>query len=411
MKSLFSPLVLRNFSALFVLQTSTYLIPLILVPYLIRTVGLELFGTLMFAMAFVIVARICVSYGFDLTATRQVAAGDRHSPDRLSELLVDVTAARLVIWAACFAVLTGLSFFVGQLADIRLLLVVALFILLGEVLFPVWLFQGMERMGTIMFLRLGSKLVTLVLTFALVKGPEDLLLVPALEASTSLAAGLIAFAVARRRFSLLLVRPHLARIRQQFRDGAHIFISTFAVQFYTTVNMIALGLLVGPAAVGAYSLAEKIYSALRGLLGPFIQAIFPVMARMHGTSQFEFNQYYRNVLIYLLPVLGGVGIALFAAAGPLVKLASGSEGDQAVRALQVFAIAFPFAVGSFLSPMLVVRGRSEFLMRITLIGGAIGLVLSPLLSIAYGAVGAVTVFLVVQVYNSIALAFANNSAR
>lgn len=409
MKTLLSPRILRNLGSLLVLQGGSYLIPLLLIPYQIRVLGLDLFGMWMFAMAFVVVARICVNYGFDLTATRQVASDPQGSSLRLSELVADVTTARLLIWAASFAVLVGLSFVVGPLGEVRLLLSFAFFILLGEALFPVWLFQGKEAMGVITVLRLGSKLANLVLVFALVKGPNDLLLIPILEAASSLAAGVAALAMARHRFGLRSVRPRLQRIGTQLRDGGHIFSATLAVQFYTTINTIALGFLMGPAAVGAYALAEKIYSALRGLIGPFVQSIFPAMARLHDTSRTAFTQNYRNVLVYLLPLLCVVGLMLFIAAGPLISLASGRYEETAAHALQVFAIAFPFAIGSFLSPMLVVRGRSGALMRITLVGGVIGIVLSLLLTYSYGVVGAASAFLVVQVYNSIALVLANRS--
>lgn len=407
MKSLFSPVVLRNFGALLTLQAGTYLFPLLLVPYLIRALGLALFGTWMFALAFVVFARICVSYGFDLTATRQVAAGASQSSQRLSEIVADVISARLIIWAFSFAALMGASFVVPELADVRLLMAIAFFILLGEALFPVWLFQGMETMGAITQLRLGAKLVNVVLVLVLVKGPEDLLLVPLLEATTSLAAGVAALALAWRRFRLHIVWPRLQRIVKQLRDGGHLFVAILATQFYTTVNMIILGFVVGPAAVGAYSLADKIYSALRGILGPFVQAVFPAMARLHGAARADFNQSYRSVLLYLFPLLSLVGIALFLTAELLVVLASGAAEMTAIRALQVFAVAFPFAVGSFLAPMLVVRGRSATLMRVTIFGGVLGVVLALPLARMFGAPGAAAAFLAVQVYTSIALIIAN----
>ncbi len=56
--------------------------------------------------------------------------------------------------------------------------------------------------------------------------------------------------------------------------------------------------------------------------------------------------------------------------------------------LCVFAIAFSFALGSFLAPMLVVRKRNNALMRITIVSGIIGLILAPPLSWLYDAAGA-----------------------
>ncbi|WP_447759740.1 flippase [Sphingopyxis panaciterrae] len=407
MKALLSPTVLRNFGALFTLQVGTYVLPLILIPYLVRVLGLEVFGTWMFALAFIIFARICVSFGFDLTATRQVAATARDDQAHLSEILADVISARLIMWVACFVVLTGISFAVDQVAAVRPLLIVGALTLIGEALFPVWLFQGMERMGAIAQLRLGAKLINLLLVVLFVKRPEDVLLVPLFEAITVFASSVVALVLARRRFGVWAVRPNLSRIRTQFRDGGPLFVANLSVQFYTTANMIVLGFILGPVAVGAYSLAEKVYSALRGLLGPFVQAIFPSMTRMFDKSQAEFSQIYRDVLRTLVLILSAVGLALFIAAKPLIWLAAGVANDTAIDTLRVFAIAFPFALGSFLAPMLVVRKRSPELMRITIIGGLIGLVLSPSLSWVFGPAGAAATVLAVQAYNSVALVLAN----
>lgn len=409
MKALFSPTVLRNIGALFVLQAGTYLLPLLLIPYLVRTLGLEIFGTWMFAMAFVIFARICVNYGFDLTATRQVAASSQEHRSDLSALLVDIVTARLFLWIACLVALIVLSLVIEPVSDIRWLLLAASLILVGEALFPVWLFQGLEKMGVITQLRLGAKVVNLLLVVLLVKRPEDVLLIPLIEAGVIFLSSIAALFIAHRSFGIVVVRPRLARVRAQFHDGGAIFVANLAVQFYTTVNLIVLGFIIGPIAVAAYSIAEKIYSALRGLLGPFVQATFPVLTRMHDRSQADFFEIYSTVIRSLVIILCIVGVILFLAAPSLIHLVTGSRDEVAIDALSVFAVAFPFALGSFLAPMLVVRKFNAALMRITIVGGVIGLLLSPLFSWFYGAPGAAGAFLFVQIFNSVMLLSANRS--
>jgi PST family polysaccharide transporter len=409
MKSLFSPVVSRNIGALLVLHFGNYLLPLVLVPYLIRVLGFSVFGQWMFAMAFVVMARICVSYGFDLTATRQVASLADGQSDGLSELLSDVIFARILIWSACYVVVLGLSYLLVDVAQVRVLLAVAMVILVGEVLFPVWLFQGMQTMGVVTYLRLGAKVLNLFLVVLLIKGPKDLLLVPLLEAATAVAAGAMALVWAKRRFALSYARPTLGRLQNQLLDGWAVFISSLAVQFYTTINLIVLGLLIDSTAVGAYALAEKIYSAIRGLLSPFVNAIFPAMAQMHEFARESFSSYYKRVLQSLVPVLVFLGVVVFFLSPIMIYLVSGQSSEIAVITLQIFALSLPFAIGSFLSPMLVVRRRNVQLMRITIVGALLGISCSPLLSIFYGAAGAAGAFLLVQVYNSSALVLANRS--
>lgn len=406
MKELLSARVLKNTGALMVFQVSNYLIPLLIIPYLVRVLGIDTFGQWMFALSFVIFARVCVAYGFDLTAAREVAfaAGDER---KISRLLTDVVMCRLLIWLACFIVLAIVCLCVPKVQAVGGLIFVGMGIVLGEALIPVWLFLGTERMGSITSLRLGSKLLNMVLILLCVHGPGDVLLVPLFEAAISVILGCISVGLAMRYFNLRFVPLSLGRIITQARSGSAVFLSTVAVQLYTTAHTVVLGLVVGPAAVSAYALAEKIYSAIRGLLNPVIQSVFPVMARVHNASASDFSRLYRHATLTLVPVLFLVGLLLYLCAPLFVSLLTGGEDPATLQCLRIFAMAFPFAVGGFLSPMLVVRGGDSHLMWISVGSGIIGLSLAIPLAKMYQAPGAAIAFLVVQIFGAVALVLVN----
>src|SRR5512138_96708 len=65
--------LVSNVFALSVLQFSYYVLPLITVPYLVRVLGAERFGLLMFAAAFNLYFVTLSDVGFDLSATRAIA--------------------------------------------------------------------------------------------------------------------------------------------------------------------------------------------------------------------------------------------------------------------------------------------------------------------------------------------------
>jgi O-antigen/teichoic acid export membrane protein len=394
--------VARNFFSLLVLQGGNYLLPLILVPYLIRTLGLGLFGEWMFALGFVIVARTLVSYGFDLTATRQVAV-NRGRPKLLSDIYVSVLLLRLSIWILCFLVILATSYAFEEIQQVATLILLAMLILVGEILFPVWLFQGMETMGAITQIRLLLKAANVGLVLLFVKSPDHVVLVPILEALTTLVAGIIATALAWRRFRLVWRRPQISQLHHQLREGAAVFVSLTAVHLYTTLNVIVLGFISGSVAVAQYSIAEKIYSAIRGLLGPFVQAVFPAMAAAHDRAQEIFNSTSRRITFNLCIILAFSAGTLLMTADWLIILIVGEADETAVQCLQVFAVSLLFALGSFLSPMLVVRHQAAVLMRITITSGVIGLLVVWPLVLKLGALGATLSFLFVQIFNVTAL--------
>lgn len=403
--SMLNSRVYRNIAALMTLQLGNYIFPLLLIPYLVRVLGVEVFGTWMFALAFVIVARTCVAYGFDLTATRQVALNRDH-PGVLSELYQAVVVVRLVIWMACFAALLLGMLVADDLQRVAMLVSLAMLILIGEILFPIWLFQGAETMALITKIKLATKAVNLLLVLLLVKGPGDILLLPLLEAATSLAAGVVALLVAVRRFNLRWVPIHLSRISSAFRDGAAVFLAQASVHAYTTVNVIILGFLMGPVAVGQYSIAEKIYSAIRGLLSPVVQALFPGMAIKYENSEVEFRKSTVRLAMRIGVLLAAVALIVAITADWLIVIIAGELDEAAINVLRFLGVALFFALGAFLGPMLVAQRRNRLLLKITVIGGMVGLATIWPLVAKFGVTGAAVSFLIVQIYNTGALSLA-----
>src|SRR5690554_7538012 len=76
--------LLGNFLSLSGLQVFTYILPLITLPYLVRVLGVEKYGLVMFAQSFIMFFNILVDYGFNLSATREIAVN--RSEEHTSEL-------------------------------------------------------------------------------------------------------------------------------------------------------------------------------------------------------------------------------------------------------------------------------------------------------------------------------------
>jgi PST family polysaccharide transporter len=65
--------VISNTLSLSGLQVANTLLPLITVPYVVRVIGPGNYGLIAFAQAFVTYFVLLVNYGFDLSASREVA--------------------------------------------------------------------------------------------------------------------------------------------------------------------------------------------------------------------------------------------------------------------------------------------------------------------------------------------------
>ena len=94
-------------------------------------------------------------------------------------------------------------------------------------LVPDFVFMGYERMSVMTVRYVVSKTVGLLLTFALVRSPDDLLIVPAIDVVTSGIAVVWTFAGMRRRFGVKVKLAPLRQSWEELKSSSVVFVANF----------------------------------------------------------------------------------------------------------------------------------------------------------------------------------------
>ena len=94
-------IVLKNFLSLTTLQGISYLLPLVVLPYLVRVIGIEKFGLIAFAQSLVQYFMILTDYGFSLSATRKISLCGEHNK-KVSAIFSSVMTVKLIFAALSF---------------------------------------------------------------------------------------------------------------------------------------------------------------------------------------------------------------------------------------------------------------------------------------------------------------------
>ena len=81
--------VFKNYIYLLMIQGANFILPLITIPYLVRTLGINKFGIVMVAQSFAILLTIITEFGLDMSATRQVAL-IKNDKKKVSQYFFDV---------------------------------------------------------------------------------------------------------------------------------------------------------------------------------------------------------------------------------------------------------------------------------------------------------------------------------
>ncbi|MDP2927461.1 MAG: flippase [Candidatus Omnitrophota bacterium] len=382
-------IVLGNFISLTTLQSISYILPIVVLPYLIRVIGIEKFGLIAFAQSLVQYFMILTDYGFSLSATRTIALIEEHKK-KISALFSTVMTVKLIFAAISLLALCAILYLVPRFRDNWIVYILCFGTVVGSTLFPVWFFQGKEKMSYIAVVNVISGITYAICIFIFIKGPEDYLLVPLLGSLLSIISGILGLYIAFKKFRLEFILQKYADIKKELKTGWDIFISILAVNAYTTSRVFAVGLLTNNVLTGYYSLAEKIANIIQTFpMDSFTRAVYPRISNV-----FAKNKQRAVAIMYQIQdgiTLGFVislPIAFFLAPW-IISLACGVAYKEVVFALRLLlAAVFFVGANNFKVQFLLVCGKQDLYAKIHIAAALTGLPLIFILINQFSYVGA-----------------------
>jgi PST family polysaccharide transporter len=386
MTALLNKKLTRNTLALYGVQFCRKLVPLISVPYLARILGPDGWGRVAFALAFGELLVMLIEFGFNLSATREVA---RHRDCQKScrEIVAGVLGAQAVLSVAAMAVALILMPLIPGLRHYPMLFASALFYGIAQGIAPMWFFQGLERMGTAAALEISSKVLGLACVFAVAHSPADdwkVLLVQALPPAICSIAGI---ALIQRATGLEM--PRIVAIRGALERGWPLFLFRSGLSLYGIANAFVLGMFAPAAQVGYYASSEKISKAASGLLSPLREAIYPRLASIIGHSPSDARRLV-GVGSRIATVAGLlISVTLWVLAPWIVGVLMGAGFAPAITVLRILSvlpliIAVTESVGL---QWLLPQGMDKTVNQIIFSGGFLNLALAFLLASRFAHVG------------------------
>ena len=136
---------MANFSYLSILQVFTILFPLLTYPYLLRVIGLELYGVIVFAQSIIIYISLVINFGFNMSSAKDVAI-HKEDKEKLSRIVSTTYISKFILWVICgvgyLVVIKTFDFF----REYYWVYYLSYLLTFNELLLPTWFFQGIEKM-------------------------------------------------------------------------------------------------------------------------------------------------------------------------------------------------------------------------------------------------------------------------
>ncbi|EAZ5234101.1 flippase, partial [Salmonella enterica] len=379
--------MLKNIIYLLAVQGGNYIFPLITLPYLVRVLEPTGYGIYGYSFALIQYFILLVDYGFNYSAPKAISL-NRYNNDNISSVFWNIVAIKIIIASIGFIVLSFI-FMVNFINYPSSIVFLAYLTVLGNIAYPVWLFQGLEKMAGIAISMLISRIISVFLTFLLVKDVNDLAMAVLIQSSITITAGVISifFLISLRKINWIM--PSFTKMKELIIDGWHYFISSAAISLYTTSATIILGIFTGPATVGYFIAADKIRLALQGIIGPVTQAVFPRVSYIIKDNPENGITIAKKVFKWQFTIMFFLSALLYFLSPYIIHILYGETYHMSLDILKILAFTpAVVTVSNYIAILVMIPSdmKKEF-MRIITTSGVVGLICITILTYLYSATG------------------------
>ena len=289
---------LKNFFSLSIFQGINYLIPLIIVPYIIKHVGIEKYGLLTFAQSIAGFLNVFFDFGFNLIGVDKIAKNSL--VNKKNEIFNAIYFIKIFIFLIVFFIFIILVFNFSKLEENYITFFLFLFVSFFQSLFPIWFFQGIEKMKYILYFNIIGKLITFLIIILFLKKETDYNIYPLAFLIGYIVSDVIALIFIFKNFHFKIYIPSMKRLKVIFKTSFKIFSNNLIVKTYSNLNIIILGFFTNNLIVGYYSIGIKLSGVFSAFLGVFLQTIYPKFSKIARNNFCEYIKIFNKTLIGVL---------------------------------------------------------------------------------------------------------------
>ena len=333
-------IILKNFSYLTLMKFFNIGVKIVLAAYLIRILGSEKYGLITWLDSVIQYFIMFVNFGFNIYAAKYIVE-NKNKSTKINEIVSSIFIIKGCLFIFSLICVLFLGSFETFSAYKRLLLLL-MFSGIGEVLFPVWFFQGTENLKPATIIVFLTRLFLLVGTVIFVNSQYDLLSYILLFVSSSLLMGGFGIFYLFKYYNIRIVLLPISKLIHYFRESLPFFIGRFLSLVFNFGTIFFIGKFCLLEQVTGFDTGLKI--VMLGVI-PFEmlqQAVFPTISRTK-------NKKLLKNLVYVSFIVGVfIGSIIFLMADYFMVWFGGEEMLQFAPSLKLLAILSPFVSLTFI---------------------------------------------------------------
>ncbi len=327
---------IENFLSLSLLRILTLIVPLITFPYLIKVLGSEKYGLVMWAWSIMNFFILFINFGFDLSVTKYISIY-RNDNVKISEIVSNTFVTKMFLSLISFFILLILICVVPEMKEHKELFFCSFTLALGETMMPIWFFQGIEQMKYTAVITTSVKIMFTILVFYLINDQEDYLKVPLIYAISTFVSALFAYYLIFVKNKIKIVKPKINNIVFYIKDSFSLFLSNSISVLKENITIIFIEKYIGLTAVAYYDISQKFINILITPFHILASVLFPYLSKTK-----DFNL-LKKIIIFNISVSFLIYILIYIFTGTLVKLLIGEINPIVEMILKILAFSIVFS--------------------------------------------------------------------
>ena len=378
---------IKNFFNLIINQGVNIFIALLATRILFETLGEVQFGFVNLALSVVLLLSISVSYGYHLNGPKRIALF-RDESKKKQILINEIIVTRIIIAISMAIFLFCLTYFFGFFKPYSTLLYYSLILLFSEALFPMFYFQGNDKIAWFSLINIFAKGAYLLLIILIIKTPNDAIYVNFLFGFTSFLVYIIFWIFIYKKEKIKWVWVSIYNIKKRLIENFQFFISSIAGHVSIHSGLIILASFVNNTVLGKFALAQKIGLLMRMVPVFFTQAILQKATILFEKDKIEFKIYVNRIFVIGLVITFLMGLMVIVLSKWIIFLLAGSYVVYSENILKILAFIPFLSMLNFNNMIEILVNEKKYLLtKATWITAIIMLVLAIISSYYYGGYG------------------------
>ncbi|HAS4578841.1 TPA: oligosaccharide flippase family protein [Vibrio cholerae] len=355
MKKLFS-----NIAYLSTIKGVDLLVPLLVMPYVIKVIGLQEYGIFSLSLLYFNFIISFTDFGQSLIAIKDIAK--TNNKEEKLKFINQCISIRLML--SFFSIIVAFTIIITLYSDYIWILIAFSCGLIFESLSLAFYYQAQQEMKKIAIIQVLSRLFMILPIFLLVKDPDDLITYCYLHVSSTIISSILIYLSCNnfyfiKDFKFIICKKRMISgwniCSYQMINGVILpGVSTFIASVYTVET------------VAIFAVIQRILSSLYRVFEPSIIALYPYLATLSREKNDHFTVRVKQAYLTLFLILISCIFALSYFSGIIQGFMVGNKFNgeyQAFYSIMIY-ILIPMVINLFTTRVLVIIGLESCISKV-----------------------------------------------